>query len=82
MLIALLTALVGLSALSCFLHEAEPPADWSALGSRRQANVKLSLDLMPIQLACHDTAKAIEGLGTKDPGKCSACRSKTAEALL
>jgi len=48
MLIALQTALVGLSALSSFLHEAEPPADWSAtVGSRRQANVKLSLTLMP-----------------------------------
>ena len=47
-LMTLQTALVGVSALSSFLHEAEPPADWSAtVGSRRQANVKLSLALMP-----------------------------------
>ncbi len=57
MLIALQTALVGLSALASFLHEAEPTADWSAtVGSRRQANVKLIFDLMPnpIGLSRHD----------------------------
>jgi hypothetical protein len=47
-LMTLQTALVGVSALSSFLHEAEPPVDWNlSVASRQQANVKLSLDLMP-----------------------------------